>query len=129
MKRYEKRMAVLVLVLLAALSVKSVLLDPAKPGSGELALYGQYSLLAAPYYGRVGPGSSLYTYRIIHVAKTAEEGQTLIVVEDENSGERREEILSGRYEAKVRGYLFYILPVKQIRVEGGLSDHGIHIEN
>ncbi|MDW7670833.1 MAG: hypothetical protein SCK57_05735 [Bacillota bacterium] len=125
MKRYEKRMIFLILILLTALSIKSLLLDPVRPETIELDLYQQYAQLTAPFQGNRGPDpEGLYTYRTVMVEKTGDEGQTHIVYEDAQTNEMIETILPGQYQARVRGYLLYILPVKLIRVEGGLKDDG-----
>jgi hypothetical protein len=125
MKRYENRMIFLILILLTTLSIKSLLLDPVRPETIELDLYQQYAQLTAPFQGNRRPDpEGLYTYRTVMVEKTGDEGQTHIVYEDTQTNEMIETILPGQYQARVRGYLLYILPVKLIRVEGGLKDDG-----
>jgi hypothetical protein len=126
MKQYEKRMISLILILLTALAIKSLLLDPVRPETIELDLYKQYAQLTAPFQGnnRRPDPEGLYTYRTVMVEKVGNEGKTHIIYKDTQTNEIIETILPGQYQARVRGYLLHILPVKQIRVEGGLKDDG-----
>ncbi len=125
MKTYDKRMAVLVLVLLVLLTLKSLVIDPVQVKDTEMNLYRQYAVLAAPYQGsRTPPPDWLYTYRAVGVEKTGSEGKTVIAVWQTGSHQLMEVELPGQYRAQVRAYLLYILPVKNIRVEGGLEHNG-----
>jgi hypothetical protein len=131
MKRYEKRMIILILILLVGLSVKSVYMDEIRPETTELDQYQRYAKLAAslmdsPFAGKIG----LFTYRTISVTQVTEDGETAIVYPD-GDGEAVvfvEMTLPGQYEARVRGYLLSILPVKQVRIEGGVS-HGSAVKD
>jgi len=125
MKRYEKRMAALVLILLVSLAVKSLIVDPVRTESMELDLYQQYAQLAAPFQGRGNPPPKwLYTYRTVSAEKVSSEGETRIMYQDNETNKMMEILLPGQYRAQVRAYIFYILPAKNIRVEGGLIDGG-----
>jgi hypothetical protein len=126
MKRYEKRMIIVILVLLLGLSVKSIYMDEIRPETTELDQYQRYAKLAAslmdsPFASRIG----LFTYRTINVKQVAAEGETVIIYPDGNGDSVVfvEMTLPGQYEARLRGYLLSILPVKQVRIEGGVS-HG-----
>ena len=127
MKRYEKRMIILILILLVGLSVKSIYLDEIRPETTELDQYQRYAKLAAslmdsPFSSKIG----LFTYRTISVEQVATDGETAIVYPDgkDDVVVFVEMTLPGQYEARLRGYLLSILPVKQVRIEGGMTTHG-----
>lgn len=125
MKRYDKRMLLLVLVAATLLSAKSIWLDPVKPLDENLRLYSEYAMLAAPYHdGEVPPPPSLYTYRTVRVVRLNEEGETLVLQTDPATNLLKEVTLQGKYQARVRAYVLYVLPVKHIMVEGGVAEYG-----
>ncbi|SMP69922.1 hypothetical protein [Anoxynatronum buryatiense] len=125
MKRYDRRMAGIVLVLLLLLSMKSVFLDPVRPSTKILEQYAGFARLAAPLQIGMPPLlEKLHTFRTISVKQVSEEGNTLILYPVPGENKLEEVQLTGTYEARVRGYLFFVLPVKQILIEGGLESHG-----
>lgn len=125
MKRYDKRMLLLVILGVMLLSAKSIWLDPVKTENEDIKRYSQYAVLAAPFNdGEVPPPSGLYTYRPVNVVQRSVEGETIIVQVDPSTNRLTEVTLQGQYQAKVRAYILYVLPVKHITVEGGVTDHG-----
>jgi hypothetical protein len=127
MKQYEKKMIILILILLVGLSVKSLFLDEVRPDSIELEQYQRYAKLAAslmesPFSRQTG----MFTYRTVSVTRVSDEGETAVIYLDEgDAGDVLVEVtIPGQYEARVRGYLLSILPVKQVRIEGGLTEDG-----
>ncbi|MEN1762172.1 hypothetical protein [Anoxynatronum sibiricum] len=124
MKRYDRRMAIIILVLFLLLSIKSVLLDPVTPSTKALEQYAGFARLAAPLQVGMPPLlEKLHTFRTISVEQVSEEGDTLILYPVPGENKLAEARLSGTYEARVRGYLLFVLPVKQILIEGGLENH------
>ncbi len=125
MKLYDKRMIALVVLAGLLLTIKSVVLDPVKPVEADLVRYSGYAALSAPYLGsEVPPPSWLYTYRTIEVEKTGTTGKTIIMHIDPATQNLTEEVLAGTYQARVRGYILWVLPATQITIEGGLAEHG-----
>ena len=125
MKRYDRRMLLLVLVAAMLLSAKSIWLDPVKTQDENLQLYSRYAMLAAPFNdGEVPPPPGLYTYRTVQVVQRNEEGETVVLQIDPETNLLVEVTLQGEYQAKVRAYVLYVLPVKHIMVKGGVEDHG-----
>lgn len=125
MKRYDKRMLLLVLIATTLLSAKSIWLDPVKPLDENLRLYSEYAMLAAPFNdGEVPPPPGLYTYRTVQVVRRNEEGETLVLQTDPATNRLKEVTLQGEYQARVRAYVLYVLPVKHITVEGGVAEDG-----
>ncbi len=125
MKQYDKRMLLLVIFAALLLSAKSIWMDPVKLHEKNERLYSQYAELAAPFNdGEVLPPTGLYTYRTVDVERRSDEGETIIVQVDPTTNQLTEVTLQGEYQAKVRAYILYVLPVKNITVEGGLADNG-----
>ncbi len=125
MKRYDKLMLMLMMVAAILLSVKSIWLDPVKPEDENTSRYSQYAVLAAPFHdGKTPPPAGLYTYRTVKVVQPSQEGETVILEIDPATNRLTEISLQGEYQARVRAYILYVLPVKHITVEGGVTDHG-----
>ena len=125
MKRYDKRMMLLVILAAMLLSAKSIWMDPVKPLDENLRLYSEYAKLAAPFNdGAVPPPSGLYTYRTVQVVQRNEEGETVVLRTDPATNLLKEVTLQGEYQARVRAYVLYVLPVKHITVEGGVAEDG-----
>lgn len=125
MKQYDRRMLLLVLMAAMLLSAKSIWLDPVKPQDENLQQYSEYAILAAPFNdGEVPPPPGLYTYRTVKVEQRNKEGETIVLQIDPETNLLKETTLQGEYQARVRAYVLYVLPVKHISVEGGVQDHG-----
>ena len=130
MKRYDRRMAVGVLVLLLLLSMKSIFLDPVKPASTDLEQYAGFARLTAPIQLGMPPLlEKVYTFRTVSVEQVSETGETLILHPVPGEARLAEIRLSGTYQARVRGYVLLVLPVQQILIEGGLEDYGSNTPN
>lgn len=130
MKRYDKRMLLLVIVAVIVLSAKSIWLDPVKPEDENTMRYSRYAVLAAPFQGgKMPPPEGFYTYRTVKVVQPSQEGKTVILEIDPATNRLTEVSLQGEYQARVRAYILYVLPAKHINVEGGVTDHGNTSQN
>ncbi|WP_204402388.1 hypothetical protein [Alkaliphilus hydrothermalis] len=122
MNHKTKAMIWLSIVLLILLVSKSLWLDPVKGLEGELLKYKDYAQSTAPLKtGALIWDSTIFTYEVVSVKQTTEEGSTKIKYQDQK-GEWHEEELQGEYTAKVRSYIFRIFPVRDIRIKGGVND-------
>lgn len=123
MNKRGLRMTVVAMILFGLLIAKSLWFDPVGTLQGEEEMYRQFVVEMAPIkkpslLDRWG----LLTYRATVVIQEEEDGYTEIMY---RSAEDKEnwitETIQGQYRAKVRGYILYIIPIKDIRIEGGIS--------
>ena len=128
MKPVEKRMLIALVILVALLAVKSTVLDPFQADSADKENYAQYARMMAPFQNQTMlDRMRVLTYRTVSVERTEESGETRIVVLDPETDDALEATLTGEYQAVVRSYLFWIIPVGNIQIEGGFP--GIEDEN
>jgi len=113
----EWRYASVVLLLLALLTVKSLVLDGVKDLSGEEAEFASYVEKTIENQEKWAINKTdVLSYKIVKIKKTNEE--TAIITTDEE--EKKSIELSGHYTARVRKYILWILPY---------GDFSISIEN
>lgn len=123
MKRYDKRMILLVVVAVVLLAVKSTWFDPVAPEDMSLQHYSEYALLAASLQSGITPPPAwLYTYRTVAVTRLSQDGTTVVLLPETDTNLLKEVVLQGQYQAKVRAYLLYLFPVKHIMIEGGVAN-------
>lgn len=120
MKATEKKMFIALIVLLIGLSVKSLFMDPYRAESERMADYAEFARLMAPFQQQtMMDRMKILTYRTINVNKVESDGETTIVSLDDDTDEMVEIQLAGEYEARVRAYLLWIIPLRDVQIEGG----------
>ncbi|RQD67013.1 MAG: hypothetical protein D5S00_11410 [Tindallia sp. MSAO_Bac2] len=124
MKANEKKMLIALIILLSGLAVKSFFMDPYRPESDQMAQYAEFAQLMAPFQQQTMlDRMKVLNYQTVDVERIKEEGQTHIAVLEPDTDGIAEIELSGEYEARVRAYLFWIFPIRDIHIEGGLPAH------
>lgn len=120
MDKRARNMVIATIVLFMILVVKSLWFDPVENLEGDLEKYKEYAYQTVLYErsGLLGK-SGLLTYRVIDVAQESQKGATEVKYQNEINRKWNTDVLPGQYYAKVRAYVFYILPVKDITVRGG----------
>lgn len=119
MNNRAKIMIVSAIFLLALLIAKSLWFDPVKDLEGDALKYQKYALEVAPHQDTFfNINLPIVEYKVVSVKKIKDEGETKITYRDEN-GRLREEEIEGDYTAKVRAYLFSILPFTDLQIKGG----------
>jgi len=105
MGKREGRYALVILILIALLTVKSLLLDGVTNLSGEKAEFARYveQTIESREKWALNKTDAL-SYKIVKISKTNDEPLT-IELEDDKVIE-----LSGKYKARVRKYILWILP-------------------
>ncbi|SET73162.1 hypothetical protein SAMN05660297_03312 [Natronincola peptidivorans] len=122
MEKRGQAMLILAFLLMGLLIVKSLWLDPVGALDEEREKYKAYALTVAPIQNTsLLEKGNLLTYRVMFVVKEKEEGITEVIYEGQQSKEWDSEILEGQYRAKVRAYLLYVIPVKDLRIQGGIE--------
>lgn len=110
MKKRESRYVYVILLLLAALTVKSLWLDGVGEITGEEADFAKYALQTIESKEKWALNKTdILTYKIVKIVKN-DENPTSISFWDQERKERRQVVLSGRYTARVRKYILWILP-------------------
>jgi len=117
-------MIIVTIFLLALLIVKSTVMDPVGELTGDLEKYRLYALQTSPLSGGFLEKTGLLTYRVVKVKQDSMEGNTEVLLKVENSDEWTNDILEGQYSGKVRAYLLYFIPVKDINFRGGFVKDG-----
>jgi hypothetical protein len=113
----EWRYASVILLLLALLTVKSLVLDGVKDLSGEEAEFARYvaQSIESQEKWAINKTDAL-SYKIVRIKKINEETATITTDEEKKNSIE----LSGHYTARVRKYILWILPY---------GDFSISIEN
>lgn len=113
----EKTMIIMIIVLLILLAIKSLVLDEVKnlsPDEQQFKNFVDYSV--AQEYDGFLEQSGLMVYRVYDINMADKNQKGILRYEDPDSGQMVDVIQEGRYNAKVRGYLLRILPVKHFSV-------------
>ncbi|SDL26772.1 hypothetical protein [Natronincola ferrireducens] len=127
MNQRGQAMLIVVVLLGILLIVKSLWFDPVGGLEGEKETYRVFaqevaSLQNTSLLERWG----LLTYRVMFVLQEEEEGITEVMYRDNTSEEWITEVLEGQYRAKVRAYLLYTIPMKDIHIKGGIQEWKQH---
>lgn len=119
----ETGMVVLFLVLLVILTLKSNLFDEVKnlsPEEQQFKDFVEYSV-DRDYSGILGD-MHLIAYRVIDIKMADEDQKAVLRYEEPKTGEPVEVTQDGRYQAEVRGYLLWILPIKEFSVTAEVEE-------
>ena len=113
----ERGMIILFFVLLVVLALKSNIFDEVKNLSADEKQFKdfvEYSV-ARDYSGSL-EDAKLLGYRVYGIDIADEDQRAVLRYEDPKSGEMVEVVQRCRYNANVRGYFLWILPIKQFSV-------------
>ena len=120
MKATEKKMMMALIILLIGLSAKSFLMDPYRAESELTADYAEFAKMMAPFKQQTMlDRMKVLTYRTVKVEQVHEGGDTYIVALDPDADEMIDKQLPGSYEARVRAYLLWVIPLRDVQIEGG----------
>ena len=119
----ERGIILLFLILLIVLTIKSIYLDEVKDltlAEQQFKDFAEYSLDRD--YDGILEKTTLLSYRVIGI-KMADEGQKAVLrYEDPKTGEMTEVVQNGRHEAEVRGYILWIMPIRQFSVTAEIKE-------
>lgn len=113
----EKSMLIMIVLLLIALAVKSTVMDEVKnlsPAEQQFKDFVEYSI-AEKYHGSL-ESSGLIVYRVYDLYLADKDQKAVLRYQDPENGKMVEVIQDGRYNARVRGYFLWIIPVKHFSV-------------
>lgn len=117
MNKREKSYVVIIVILFITLIVKSIFLDGVKTKTKEEEMVKEYvERLIDEKYDNFFTRNGLINFKVVDIKKIDDEGISIIEVKDGNNNGYRQVEISGKYKAKVRKYLFYILPYGEDRV-------------
>ncbi|ABR50571.1 hypothetical protein Amet_4499 [Alkaliphilus metalliredigens QYMF] len=120
MDRRSKSMLIIACILMVLLIGKSLWYDPAGVLEGERGKFQSYASSTAPLENSgLLEKLGLLHYRVLFVLQESDEGTTEISYFDKEMDQQVEVVLEGQYRAKVRAYLFYVIPVKEMQIKGG----------
>lgn len=113
----EKAMAIVLVILFLSLVVKSLFLDEVKNLSGDEEKFKNFAdyAVSEEYKGTL-EDTGILSYRVYKLYQMDPNGKTTIRYPDPDDGNLVQETIQGRYMASVRGYLFWILPIKHFSV-------------
>ena len=119
----EKAMIIMVIFLLIALAVKSTVLDQVRNLSAEEQVFKDFvDYSVAEQYDGFLEDSGLMVYRIYDLYMADKDQKGVLRFEDPKTGEMVEVIQDGRYNARVRGYFLWIIPVKHFSVTAKIEE-------
>ncbi len=111
MNKKEKAYLAIVILLLGLLLVKTFYLDDYKPVTKDEELFKEYAeRLINEKTNSFFKNNILIGRKIVNIKKLEDEGVSIIEVQSGNDNEYERVEIEGKYEAKVRKYLFHILP-------------------
>lgn len=111
MSKKEKAYVAIVILLLGILLVKSFYLDDYKPATKDEELFKEYAeRLIDEKPHSFFKNNQLIGRKIVNIEKLEDDGVSIIEVQSGNDNEYESVEIEGKYEAKVRKYLFHILP-------------------
>ncbi len=113
----EIGMIALFVILLTTLTLKSFFFDEVDsltPEEKHFKDFIEYSV--ARDYDGFFENPPWMVYRVIRIAMAEEDEKAVLRYEDPNTGSMVRIVQDGRYEADVRGYLLWILPIKEFSV-------------
>lgn len=117
MNKREKTYVIIIIFLLLALTVKTLFLDEVKNLTKEEEMFKEYVYkLIDEKYDNFFKRNNLITFRVVSIKKLAEEGTSIIEVKDGDNNIYKQVEIPGKYKARVRKYLFYIIPYGEDRV-------------
>lgn len=113
----EKGMIILFLILLVVLALKSNLFDEVKnlsPEEQQFKDFVEYSV--ARDNSGILEDAKLLGYRVYDIDMADEDQKAVLRYEDPKTEEMVEVVQNGRYNANVRVYFLWILPIRQFSV-------------
>jgi len=122
----EKSMLIVTVLLIVILFSKSLFFDEVKNLSGDELKFSKFIeyTVDETYEGFVFD-KNIIVIRTNKIFLANGDVKTKIGYIDENTGEKVEEIIQGRYTAVVRHYLFGVLPFKQSSITAAVVDESI----
>ncbi len=117
MSKREKTYLVVIILLFGILLVKSLYLDEYKPAARDEELFKEYAedLIDKKYHGFFRE-NKLIGIKIVNIKKLEDDGVSVIEVQSEDGEEYKTIEIQGKYEAKIRKYLFHIFPYSQDKI-------------
>ena len=119
----EKAMIVMIVLLLLVLLFKSFYFDEVKNLSEDemkFKSFVEYSV--SEEYDGFLEQSGLMTYRVYDIYMADKDEKGVLRFKDADTGKVVETIQNGRYNARVRGYFLWILPVKHFSVTAAVEE-------
>ncbi|WP_027399736.1 hypothetical protein [Anaerovorax odorimutans] len=113
----EKSMILVIVILILILIVKSCFLDEVRnltPKEEQFKDFVEYSI-SEKYNGSMEK-IGIINYRIYDIYVAAENEKTKLNYTDPNTKEKVNVVLNDRYNARVRGYFLWVIPIKHFSV-------------
>ncbi|QZY54648.1 hypothetical protein [Crassaminicella profunda] len=122
MTKREKSMLIVILLLLTILICKSLFFDEAQV-TGDALLFKEFvekTIDTDEKHTNFLEKIGIANKRVVAIKKTHMEGTSSISIYDEQKRK-----ISGAYQAKVRGYILYIIPYKEFRINSEWSEEKV----
>lgn len=123
MSSREKAMILTLIFLLIVLTLKSTVFDEVKNLTAEEQKFKDFvEYSVAEQYNGVFEETGLMTYRVYDLYMADKEEKGILRYQDPQTGEMVDVIQDGRYNARVRGYFLWIIPVKHFSVTAKIEE-------
>ncbi|MCT4618553.1 MAG: hypothetical protein N4A62_04100 [Marinisporobacter sp.] len=125
MTKREKSMLMVILVLLVVLICKSLFLDRVQV-TGDALLFKQFvekTIETDEKHTNFLEKMGIANKKVVSIKKTHTKGTSSILVYDKEQG--KEVKISGAYQAKIRGYIFRVIPYKEFKVKSQWSEEKV----
>lgn len=103
--------------------MKSIILDEVKnlsPAEQQFKNFADYSI--AQKYNGVLEKAGILVYRVYDIEMENKNEKAVLRYQDPKTGEMTEIFQKGRYNASVRGYFLWILPVKHFSITAKIEE-------
>jgi hypothetical protein len=126
-KSREKAMAILLVVAIIVLIVKSTFLDEVKNLTAEEQIFKNFvDYSVEEEYSGFLLDKGIVTYRVFDLYMANPDEKAILRYEDKETGKMIEITQEGRYNARVRGYLFWVLPIKSFSVTAQIVEETVN---
>ncbi|MCT4606239.1 MAG: hypothetical protein N4A64_09090 [Marinisporobacter sp.] len=125
MTKREKSMLMVILVLLVVLICKSLLLDGVQV-TGDALLFKEFvekTIKTDEKHTNFLEKMGIANKKVVSIKKIHTKGTSSILVYEEGKG--KEMKISGAYQAKIRGYIFQVIPYKEFKVKSQWSEEKV----
>ena len=116
-KSREKAMVIVLVLAIVVLIVKSTVLDEVKDLNPEEQIFKEFvEYSVEEEYSGFLVNKGIIKYRIYDLYMADADQEAVLRYKDPDTNQMVDVVQEGRYNARVRGYLFWILPVKHFSV-------------
>jgi hypothetical protein len=119
----EKSMYIVLAVLIVILIAKSLIFDEVRNLSKDEQIFKDFVEYSVEQkYDGVFENAGIIQYRIFDIYMAAPDETSILRYEDSSTGVMLEKTLEGRYNARIRKVLLWLIPLKEISITSQITE-------